>query len=484
MMICVSLGAETPEEALAGMQEARRLGADLCELRVDFLRRPELERILPVRPLPVLVTVRPRWEGGRFEGSEEERTGLLAEACRLGADYVDVEFRAYKDFPRGNARLVVSWHDYEKVPEDVESIAARMRPIGAFAVKVACAARGAADLVRLARLQAALGSAGIVVAMGEYGEPLRILGARLGCPLTYACLGAGSETAPGQLGVEDLVRTFHVRTMNARTEAYAVMGNPVAHSKSPVLFNDVFKRLGMNARYVRLKVEEAGTLRALIEALGLRGLSVTIPHKQAVVASLDETDEIVRGTGTANTVAVREGRLYGANTDVPAAMDALREAAVRKWSHGVYGMRALVLGAGGVGRALAWGLKREGARVWIANRTFERGKALAEELGVDYVRWESVAEVRPQIVVNGTSVGMAPAEGESPVAASLFRKDMVVLDTVYTPRRTRFLREAREAGAEAVDGVDMFLRQADRQFRLWAGRPMPTEVLKEYARTL
>lgn len=225
-------------------------------------------------------------------------------------------------------------------------------------------------------------------------------------------------------------------------------------------------------------------LRALVEALGLRGLSVTIPHKQAVVASLDEADEIVRGTGAANTVTVREGRLLGANTDVPAAMDALREAAVRKWSHGVYGMRALVLGAGGVARALAWGLKREGARVWIANRTFERGKALAEELGVDYVRWENVAEVRPQIVVNGTSVGMAPAEGESPVAASLFRKDMVVLDTVYTPRRTRFLREAREAGAEAVDGVDMFLRQADRQFRLWAGRPMPTEVLKEYARTL
>jgi 3-dehydroquinate dehydratase/shikimate dehydrogenase len=484
MIVCASLRAETAEEALAGMREARRLGADLCELRADLLRRPELDRILPARPLPVLVTARPRWEGGGFAGSEEERLGLLAEACRLGADYVDVEFRALRDFPRGNARVVVSWHDYEGVPADVESIATRMRETGAFAVKVACAARGAADLARLARLQAALGPAGIVVAMGEFGEPLRILGARWGCPLTYASLRAGSETAPGQVPLEELVRTFQARTIDARTEAYAVMGNPVAHSKSPILFNDVFKRLGMNARYVRLKADDAGQLRALVEALGLRGLSVTIPHKQAVVASLDEADEVVRGTGAANTVTARDGRLLGANTDVPAAMDALREAAVRKWSHGVYGMRALVLGAGGVARALAWGLKREGARVWIANRTFERGKALAEELGVEYARWENAAEVRPQVVVNGTSVGMAPADGESPAAPSLFRKDMVVLDTVYTPRRTKFLRDAREAGAEAVDGVDMFLRQADRQFRLWAGRPMPTEVLKEYARTL
>jgi 3-dehydroquinate dehydratase/shikimate dehydrogenase len=484
MMICASLRAETAEEALAGMQDARRLGADLCELRADFLRRPELARILPARPLPVLVTVRPRWEGGRFEGSEEERFRLLEEACRLGADYVDVEFRALRDFPRGNARVIVSWHDYEKVPDDVEAIASRMRAAGAFAVKIAAAARGAADLARLARLQATLGSAGIVVAMGEFGEPLRILGARFGGPLTYASLRAGGETAPGQLPVEELVRTFQVRTIDARTEVYAVMGNPVAHSRSPVLFNDVFKRLGMNARYVRLKVDDAGTLRALVEALGLRGLSVTIPHKQGVVPSLDEADEIVRGTGAANTITVRDGRLLGANTDVPAAMDALREAAVRKWSHGVYGMRALVLGAGGVARALAWGLKREGARVWIANRTFERGKALAEELGVEYVRWENLAEVRAQIVVNGTSVGMAPADGESPAAPSLFRKDMVALDTVYTPRRTKFLRDARAAGAEAVDGVAMFLRQADRQFRLWAGRPIPTEILKEYDRTL
>ena len=211
---------------------------------------------------------------------------------------------------------------------------------------------------------------------------------------------------------------------------------------------------------------------------------MTIPHKQAVMASLDSADEIASGIGAANTVSVREGKLSGANTDILAAMEALREAAVRKWSHGVYGMRALVLGAGGVSRAIAWGLKREAARVVIANRTFERGKALADELGVECVRWDDLLSARAQIVVNGTSVGMTPKTGESPVEAAFFKKDMVAMDTVYTPRDTQFLKDARATGATTIDGVEMFLRQANHQFRIWKGRPIPTELLKEFQKTL
>jgi 3-dehydroquinate dehydratase/shikimate dehydrogenase len=202
------------------------------------------------------------------------------------------------------------------------------------------------------------------------------------------------------------------------------------------------------------------------------------------MASFDETDEIAKGIGAANTVVAKDGKLSGHNTDILAAVEALKDAAVRKWSHGIYGLRALVLGAGGVSRAIAWGLKREAARVTIANRTFERGKALAEELGVECVRWHDLAAARPQIVVNGTSVGMAPKSDESPVEASLFTKDMVAMDTVYTPRETRFLKDAAARGALAVDGVEMFLRQANHQFRLWTGRGIPTEIYKEWLRKL
>jgi 3-dehydroquinate dehydratase/shikimate dehydrogenase len=281
-----------------------------------------------------------------------------------------------------------------------------------------------------------------------------------------------------------MVRFYHGKTIDDATEVYGVVGNPVAHSKSPTVFNDVFKHLNLNARYVKLRVDDAAALRGLAEAMELRGCSVTIPHKQAVAGIVDEADEVVRGTGAANTVTVRDGKLLGANTDLPAAMEAIQDAAVKKWAHGIYGMRALVLGAGGVSRAIAWGLKREAARVVIANRTFERGKALAEELGVDFVRWESLLDARAQIIVNGTSVGMTPNTEESPVDAALFKKDMVVMDTVYTPRATKFLKEARAAGALGIDGVEMFLRQANLQFKLWKGRPIPTEILKEFAQKL
>ncbi len=483
-MICACVGAETAEQALSEMAEARRQGADLCELRADYLRDPELPRILSAKPLPVLVTVRPKWEGGRFEGSETDRLGLLEDACLHGADYVDVEYRAYKDFSRRQAKLVLSYHDFEKVPDDLERTAGKMGELEPLVVKVACRARGTADLLRLARLQKGAPRPTAVIGMGEFGEPLRVLSRRYGGFLTYASVRGGSETAPGQVTVEDLVRLYQGKTIDDETSAYGVIGDPVAHSRGPLLFNDVFKRLGMNARYVRIRVDDAALLRDLVEVLELRGLSVTIPHKRAVMAAFDEADEIAQGIGAANTLVVRDGKLFGHNTDILAAVEALKEAAVRKWSHGIYGLRALVLGAGGVSRAVAWGLKREAARVTIANRTFERGKALAEELGVECVRWHDLLSARPQIVVNGTSVGMAPQADASPVDASLFGKDMVAMDTVYTPRETRFLKDAAARGALAIDGVEMFLRQANHQFKLWTGRAIPTEIYKEWMKKL
>src|SRR6185503_7352708 len=483
-MLCAVVRTETSEAAIASMAEARRAGADLCELRADYLQDPDLAKILAAKPLPVLVTVRPTWEGGQYAGDEALRLGMLEDACLHGADYVDVEFKAYKDFNRRGAKLVLSYHDFEKTPDDLEATARKMAALEPFLVKVACSPRGTADLIRLVRLQKTFPSPIAVIAMGEFGEPLRVLYHRYGGWLTFVSIKAGLESAPGQITLEEMVRLYQAKSIDDATEVYGVIGNPVAHSKSPVVFNDVFKHLGLNARYVKIKVDDPAALRDLVEVLELKGLSVTIPHKQAVLASVDEADEIATGVGAANTVTVRDGRLRGANTDLPAAMEAIKEAAVKTWSHGIYGMRALVLGAGGVSRAIAWGLQREAARVVIANRTFDRGKALAEELGVDFVRWESLMDARAQLVVNGTSVGMTPRTEESPVDPSFFKKDMVVMDTVYTPRATKFLRDARSAGATTIDGVEMFLRQANLQFKLWKGRPIPTEILKEFGSRL
>ncbi|HYE99551.1 MAG TPA: type I 3-dehydroquinate dehydratase, partial [Planctomycetota bacterium] len=325
-MICAVVRAESNEQALADLAEARRLGADLGELRADYLSAPDLPRILAAKPMPVLVTVRPSWEGGRFAGPEPERRRLLEEAVRHGADYLDLEARAEFAIDPGRAKLILSWHDFEGTPDDLDAIHARIAEKRPSIVKIACQARGIADAVRLARLQRAHpGSA--VIAMGDFGEPLRILYARYGGALTYAAVRAGGETAPGQLTVEDLVRRFHAKTVDGSTAVYGVVGNPVGHSKSPALFNDVFKHLHMNARYVRLKVDDPARLRDLVAALDVRGMSVTIPHKQAVMALLDEADDLAQGIGAANTLtAGPDGRLRGANTDLLASMEAIKDA--------------------------------------------------------------------------------------------------------------------------------------------------------------
>jgi shikimate dehydrogenase len=187
---------------------------------------------------------------------------------------------------------------------------------------------------------------------------------------------------------------------------YAVLGDPVAHSQTPRVFNHVFRELGLNACAVKVRLDDAARMRDVLDALEIRGASVTIPHKEAALAVADEPDERAKGIGAANTLVCRDGRIRAFNTDVLGATESLQEAARRKWSHGVYGMRTLVLGAGGTARAVAWGLLREGARVTIANRTFERGKALAEALRCDALAWGRLIEARAQIVVNATRVAV------------------------------------------------------------------------------
>ncbi len=436
------------------MEEAKQEGAHVAEIRGDHLESPEiLPQIVARRPLPVLVTVRPRWEGGRWDGTEGERVRTLESACAAGAEYVDVEFRAYKDFARHQARLVLSYHDFAGIPSESERLISKMTGLDPFLLKFAVTARGAGDLARCVRLQRSLRVPSSVIAMGEAGQALRILYRKYGGFMTYASLRAGAETAEGQVPVAELAGA----PLDEETEVYAVVGMPVSHSKSPVLFEAAFRALGRNARYVRIPLEDPRLFREVAESLDLRGASVTIPHKERI--ETDERDEASREIGAVNTVVMRGGRSLGFNTDAPAVADAIGE---------VEGKSVLVLGSGGAARAIAWGLSRTGARVWVSSRS---GKSL----GYDLVPWTDRGGAKAEIVVNATSVGMGT--DESPYPRESWRGGMTAFDVVYTPRETRFLREARAAGARAIEGVEMFLRQAALQHRLFTGEEMPERVI-------
>ncbi len=257
------------------------------------------------------------------------------------------------------------------------------------------------------------------------------------------------------------------------TKFYAVIGNPVAHSLGPLMHNRAFAAAGYPGVYVALAVTDIAGAMAGVRALGISGLSVTIPHKIAVMDHLDEIDETARAIGAVNTVVNREGRLFGSNSDAAGAVAALRQATELK------GKTVAVVGAGGAARAVGFGVAAEGAKVVVVNRTAATGEALSRKLGGTYRAPEGFSGAGVDILVNTTPVGMFPDTAAMPVPAEVLRPAMVVMDAVYNPLKTELLREADRIGCRTVDGAAMFVHQGARQFHLWTGRPAPVAVMRE-----
>jgi len=477
-MLCVSLMPATTDDALRALADASRT-ADLAELRLDTMRAFDLDRLLDHPPCPVIVTYRPVREGGLYDGPEDERLDVLRRAARLGARFIDVEHDALDalgDVPP--ARVIASYHNFHETPADLAKIHARLSASGAGVVKVATTARHILDTVPVLRLLRGTSVPTIALAMGERGVLTRILAPKFGGVLTYAATETGREAAPGQVTVRDLLDLYRYRSIGPTTAVYGVIADPVGHSLSPRIHNAAFAKVGCDAVYLPLWVEgdAAAFVRAMRE-FGFAGYSVTIPHKQTVMAEADEIEPVARRIGAVNTLKRRaDGSLLATNTDWTAGMAAIEAVVGPGW---LAGKRALVLGAGGVGRAMAFGLTERGACVTLADVDAERAAALAEELGADACPPDAVAKTPYDLLLNCTPVGMHPHTDATPVPAEALREGLVVYDAVYNPRETRLLRLARRAGCRTVSGLDHFVRQAVEQFELWTGQPAPVERMRE-----
>ena len=490
-MICIPITARTTE-AMAAEMAAARLG-DLVELRMDYAPGADLATLLRRRPCPVVVTNRPRREGGRFDGPEDARIALLQQAIELGADYVDVELDAASRVTRsGRTKLIVSYHNFDEVPANIARIHAEIVAAGADIAKVTCMARDIRDNLRVFNVLRNTRHPTIALCMGELGLISRILGRKFGNVLTFASLSAGKESAPGQISAADLRDLYRYAKIGLATGIFGVIANPVAHSMSPAIHNAAFDAIGFDGVYVPFKVEggPAEFVQAFRE-MDIRGYSVTIPHKQAVIPAMDEVDDVVKKTGALNTVVNRDGRLFGTNTDITGALGALEEAMTngsppRPQSTDkrprLEGKRVLLLGAGGAARALAFGLAMRGAKLTIANRTYEKGVRLSQAVGGDCRRLDDISSCRPDILINTTSVGMTPNVGATPVPRNALREGMIVFDAVYNPPETRLLKEAEAAGCRTISGITWFVNQAAEQFELWTHHSAPRRTMERVLR--
>jgi shikimate dehydrogenase len=261
--------------------------------------------------------------------------------------------------------------------------------------------------------------------------------------------------------------------IDAETQIYGVIGNPVRHSLSPIIHNGAFQRMGWNAAYLAFEVKDLAEAVSGIKGLGIRGVSVTIPFKTQIIPFLDRLDDMAGKIQAVNTIHNDGGKLIGYNTDWWGALGALEEKVDLK------GKRVFLLGAGGAARAIAFGLKERGCQVFISNRSPKKAAALAKELGLVHRPLSFAGRLDVDVLVNATSAGMSPGNEESPVPREVLAKEMTVMDIVYNPLRTKLLREAEERGCQTIDGLEMLARQGAAQVEIWTGKKPEIEEIKE-----
>jgi len=442
--------------------------ADMIELRLDGVDDLDVLGALTGRTRPVIITCRPTWEGGRFEGSEERRQSVLREALDRGAEYVDVEWRAgFADLiARDPQRVVLSSHDFQRVPDDLMSRVATMRQTGVATIKIAIPAARLSDA--LALLPIAANGDAVVIAMGDAGLPSRLLASRFGSRWTYA----GDAIAPGQIPTDRMLDEFRFREVLPTTNIYGVVSINAAHSMSPRMHNAAFRAADVDAVYLPLRAADFDDFLTFAEATNLVGASVTIPFKLDALRAARNADAVARAVGAANTLRRTGDGWEATNTDVHGFLDPLD--AIYRGS--LKGARAAVLGAGGAARAVVIGLVSRGADVTIHARRKEQAAEVSATSGARVGEWPPPAGSW-DLLVNCTPLGGAAARDESPLPGGPFTGRMVY-DLTYGASESPLLREARAAGCLTLDGLPMLVTQAERQFEWWTGSRPAEGVMK------
>ncbi|NLX12676.1 MAG: type I 3-dehydroquinate dehydratase [Phycisphaerales bacterium] len=308
-LLCVPLTAPGIGETLDLLHDPKRF-FDVAELRLDYLERPDVARLLRDKPCPVIVTNRPTREGGHWAGDETRRLELLAEADRLGADYIDIEWDAREHFGHpGQARLIVSRHYFQETPAEIAEIARQIEDTDADVVKIATRANTPADNVAMLRVLRAARKPTIAVTMGEHGNLPRILGPKENAFLVYASLGTGLESAPGQVPIDEFVDIFRFREIRPATRCFGILGNPAPHPVYAALLNRAFRHLAVDAVALPIRTENPAEVLHAYQEVPMAGYMI-LPPLQTKMADLTNASHS-RMTGFVDTLVMRDERLEG-----------------------------------------------------------------------------------------------------------------------------------------------------------------------------
>jgi shikimate dehydrogenase/3-dehydroquinate dehydratase type I len=513
-MICIPIISRTSQEAFRAIERSCRL-ADCIELRMDLISSGKVAELISAARrhsgrVKIIVTCRRQEEAAEAGQAiqnqnavitKKEKMAILREAIASGADFVDIELaegsRAinvlrFQCAEKGDrTKIIVSYHNLRETPalEKLKKIFQQCVKFKPEVVKIVTTAQVVEDnLVTLNLIAFARGKSQKIISlcMGEKGGMSRVMAPFLGGYLSFAALAKEEQSAPGQLTVSEMSQMKKIlsgeqglygRPALSLTESppqnYVLLGNPVAHSLSPLMHNAALQKMGRSENYSAICVQDLDSVMHGIRAMNIRGASVTIPLKTAVMEFMDDIHDDALSIGAVNTIVNDEGYWIGCNTDWLGILLTLRKAmTIRKKTFAI-------VGAGGTARAAAYGIIKEGGNPIIVNRTLERGRQLAKELDCPHYALAGIRQIKADCLMNTTPVGMFPHMNQSPVKPGVLAGFQYVMDVIYHPLKTRLLNDAEKRGCHILSGIDMFVHQGAEQLKLWTGQEPPRALMRK-----
>lgn len=456
MTLCIPITAHKLSEALIHIHEANSI-ADWIELRLDFvedLRIEDISQLISVCKKPVIATYR-----------KENPIPWLQKALEEGAKYVDVE-DVNHDLPMNRCIYSVHLDDTPSL-DALLSLHQEMESHEPALVKIVATANSFSDNTTILEfLQQVPEKSTLAFCMGEKGILSRYFAPTYGSFCTFGTLAVGRESAPGQPLASHLKKYCALQ----KTMVCGVIGDPISHSKSPVIHQASYDEQNLDALFLpfHVKTDELAEMLALVKQFPLRGLAVTIPHKESVLPFLDEIDKEAQLIGAVNTVINRDGTLVGYNTDIVGALSPLQKRT------SLAGKRAVILGGGGAAKAYIYGLQREGAEIVVLGRSPDKLKELSCPTGSLEDLEDELSKA--DLMIQTTPVGMYPNTEDTIVPKKFLHSELIVFDCVYNPLETQLLKDAKTAGCESISGLEMFIAQANRQYELMTGQALSMDA--------
>lgn len=485
-MLCVPIvGPTLPEIERQVTLALSQPMVRLIEYRFDLFKDGALTAIPPSNHTQRLFTLRSVDHGGQ---SAAVRKVALTHLMKQEPEWLDLEWEHDLPLVPGlktlspKTRVLLSYHSQRFDLAHIEKIIKEMSSYPVDGIKIAVRTETAAEALQLAAIPLpGAFTLKALIPMGEAGSSVRLLAPVTGQTLFFAALGLALQSAPGQINAADWIETYRLNAMQQTTKPFALIGNPVHLSQSHRTHNSVFEALGLDALYIKCALKEADLKIALeqFKKFHFGGLSVTMPFKETIIPFLDEVVGSAKAAGAVNTVVFREGKAFGYNTDGLGALQSLQKHLQVK------GKTALIIGAGGTAKAIAYTLLQEGVHVIMANRTHERLLPFTEKFNIaahPSTDLQTLLQQAPDIVINATSVGMAPQDQEMPFDPSWLQPQTNVLDVVSKPHPTLLVQAAAKRGCTAIPGREMFIEQALHQFKLWFGPSTDTSTAESVMR--